>query len=100
MKKTLSGLVKFHERKNGYCQFTRITLPEMAEEGEKKRRRRNRDKNMTAWERVETARDSKRPTSLDYIETVLKNLWNCTETGHFGMDGAIVGGLAVLDGSR
>ncbi|MCQ4741370.1 acetyl-CoA carboxylase carboxyl transferase subunit beta, partial [Blautia hominis] len=72
LKKTLSGLVKFHERKNGYYQFTRITLPEMAEEGEKKHRRRNRDKNMTAWERVGTARDSKRPTSLDYIETVFE----------------------------
>ena len=28
LKKTLSGLVKLHERKNGYCQFTRISLPE------------------------------------------------------------------------
>ncbi len=98
LKKTLSGLVKFHERKNGYCQFTRITLPEMAEEGEKKHRRRNRDKNMTAWERVETARDSKRPTSLDYIETVFEEFMELHGDRAFRDDGAIVGGLAVLDG--
>ena len=53
---------------------------------------------MTAWERVETARDSKRPTSLDYIETVFEEFMELHGDRAFRDDGAIVGGLAVLDG--
>ncbi len=47
---------------------------------------------------METARDSKRPTSLDYIETVFEEFMELHGDRAFRDDGAIVGGLAVLDG--
>ena len=53
---------------------------------------------MTAWEKVEAARDSKRLTSLDYIETIFDSFMELHGDRAFRDDGAIVGGLAVLDG--
>ena len=41
---------------------------------------------------------SKRPTSLDYIETVFEEFMELHGDRAFRDDGAIVGGLAVLDG--
>mgnify|MGYP005758751657 CR=1 FL=1 len=97
LKQTLAGLVKLHERKTGYCQFSRITLPEEKKE-EKKPHRRKKEKELTAWERVEIARDSKRLTSLDYIETIFDEFMELHGDRAFRDDGAIIGGLAVLEG--
>lgn len=98
LKETLSGLLKLHQRKDGYCQFSRIALPEGKAEEEKKSRRRKKEKEMTAWERVETARDSKRLTSMDYIETVFDEFMELHGDRAFRDDGAVIGGVAVLDG--
>lgn len=97
LKQTLSGLVKLHQRNKGYCQFLRINLPEGNKE-EKYSRKKRKEKEMTAWEKVEAARDSKRLTSLDYIETVFDSFMELHGDRAFRDDGAIVGGLAVLDG--
>ncbi|HJC10151.1 MAG TPA: acetyl-CoA carboxylase carboxyltransferase subunit alpha [Candidatus Blautia merdigallinarum] len=97
LKKTLSNLVKLHQRNKGYCQFLRISLPEENKE-EKKSRKRKKEKEMTAWEKVEAARDSKRLTSLDYIETIFDSFMELHGDRAFRDDGAVVGGLAVLDG--
>ena len=97
LKQTLSGLVKLHQRNKGYCQFLRINLPEENKE-EKHSRKRRKEKEMTAWEKVEAARDSKRLTSLDYIETIFDSFMELHGDRAFRDDGAIVGGLAVLDG--
>ena len=97
LKQTLSGLIKLHQRNKGYCQFLRINLPEESKE-EKKSKRRRKEKEMTAWEKVEAARDAKRLTSLDYIETVFDSFMELHGDRAFRDDGAIVGGLGVLDG--
>ncbi len=97
LKQTLSNLVKLHQRNKGYCQFLRISLPEENKE-EKKSRKRKKEKDMTAWEKVEAARDSKRLTSLDYIETIFDSFMELHGDRAFRDDGAVVGGLAVLDG--
>lgn len=97
LRSTLAGLVKLHNRNKGYCQFAKITLPEGELEAEKKRKNKG-NKEMTAWERVEIARDSKRPTSLDYIEAIFDEFMELHGDRAFRDDGAIVGGLAVLDG--
>lgn len=97
LRSTLAGLVKLHNRNKGYCQFAKITLPEGEPEAEKKRKNKG-NKEMTAWERVEIARDSKRPTSLDYIEAIFDEFMELHGDRAFRDDGAIVGGLAVLDG--
>ncbi len=97
LKQTLSILVKLPQRNKGYCQFLRISLPEENKE-EKKSRKRKKEKEMTAWEKVEAARDSKRLTSLDYIETIFDSFMELHGDRAFRDDGAVVGGLAVLDG--
>ena len=97
LKQTLSNLVKLHQRNKGYCQFLRISLPEENKE-EKKSRKRKKEKEMTAWEKVEAAGDSKRLTSLDYIETIFDSFMELHGDRAFRDDGAVVGGLAVLDG--
>ena len=97
LKQTLSGLIKLHQRNKGYCQFLRINLPEEGKD-EKKSIRKHKEKEMTAWEKVEAARDSKRLTSLDYIETVFDSFMELHGDRAFRDDGAIVGGLGVLDG--
>ena len=47
---------------------------------------------------MEIARDSKRLTSLDYIETIFDEFMELHGDRAFRDDGAIIGGLAVLEG--
>lgn len=95
LKQTLSGLLKLHERQKGYCQFSNIILSkgEVLQDS-----RRKKAKEMTAWERVQIARDSKRPVSLDYIKGIFDSFMELHGDRAFRDDGAIVGGLALLDG--
>ena len=97
LKQTLSNLVKLHQRNKGYSQFFRMRLPD-ENKAVKKSRKRKKEKEMTAWEKVEAARDSKRLTSLDYIETIFDSFMELHGDRAFRDDGAVVGGLAVLDG--
>ena len=95
LKQTLSGLLKLHERKKGYCQFSNIVFS--AEDVSKEARKR-KIKPMTAWERVQAARDSKRPVSLDYIKSIFDSFMELHGDRAFRDDGAVVGGLALLEG--
>ena len=95
LKQTLSGLLKLHERQKGYCQFSKIVL---SKEEILQDTRRKKTKEMTAWERVQTARDSKRPVSLDYIKEIFDSFMELHGDRAFRDDGAIIGGLALLDG--
>lgn len=95
LKQTLSGLLKLHERQKGYCQFSNIVL---SKEEILQDTRRKKTKEMTAWERVQTARDCKRPVSLDYIKEIFDSFMELHGDRAFRDDGAIIGGLALLDG--
>lgn len=95
LKQTLSGLLKLHERQKGYCQFSNIVL---SKEEILQDTRRKKAKEMTAWERVQTARDSKRPVSIDYIKEIFDSFMELHGDRAFRDDGAIIGGLALLDG--
>lgn len=95
LKQTLSGLLKLHERQKGYCQFSNIVL---SKEEILQDTRRKKTKEMTAWERVQTARDSKRLVSLDYIKEIFDSFMELHGDRAFRDDGAIIGGLALLDG--
>ena len=95
LKQTLSGLLKLHERQKGYCQFSNIVL---SKEEILQDTRMKKTKDMTAWERVQTARDSKRPVSLDYIKEIFDSFMELHGDRAFRDDGAIIGGLALLDG--
>lgn len=54
--------------------------------------------NLTPWERVKISRSAERPTSLDYITTIFDRYMSLHGDRLFGDDGAIVGGLASIDG--
>lgn len=51
-----------------------------------------------AWEKVQIARSQKRPSSLDYIEKIFTDFIEFHGDRAFKDDGAIVGGVARLDG--
>ena len=50
------------------------------------------------YDRVKLARDSKRPTGLDYIRRIFKNFIEFHGDRRYGDDPAVVGGIARLDG--
>lgn len=54
-------------------------------------------KKITAWERVEIARDPKRKTSLDYIENIFDDFIELHGDRNFSDDKAIVCGLAKIE---
>ena len=53
---------------------------------------------LSAWDRVMIARSAERPTSLDYIGTIFDRFVEFHGDRYFGDDGAIVGGVASIDG--
>lgn len=59
---------------------------------------RKRKEQVTAWERVQRARDQERPSALEYIQTVFTDFMELHGDRHFSDDGAVVGGIAYFDG--
>lgn len=53
---------------------------------------------LTAWERVKRARSSERPTSIDYISGIFDRFMELHGDRVCRDDGAIVGGVARIDG--
>ncbi len=58
----------------------------------------NNEIKMTAWEKVELARNPKRKTSLDYVEKIFDEFIELHGDRSFKDDKAIVCGLASIDG--
>lgn len=55
-------------------------------------------KKLTAWDRVLLARDKERPYALDYINGIFDEFMELHGDRLFGDDGAIVGGIASIEG--
>lgn len=55
--------------------------------------------NETTYDRVKLARDSKRPTGLDYIKNIFDGFIEFHGDRRYADDPAIVGGIATLNGS-
>ncbi|MDY3918522.1 MAG: acetyl-CoA carboxylase carboxyltransferase subunit alpha [Candidatus Limivivens sp.] len=91
---TIGRLLQMHQKKKGYANWTIAgeTTPAVQPEldGEAAR--------TAAWERVERSRSAKRPTSLDYIKAIFDDFMELHGDRAFRDDGAVVGGLAWLDG--
>lgn len=51
-----------------------------------------------AYEKVKLARDTSRPTGIDYIENIFKNFIEFHGDRRFADDSAIIGGIAELNG--
>ena len=54
--------------------------------------------NVTAYDRVKTARDNKRPTGLDYINGIFTDFFELHGDRRYADDAAVVGGVAYLEG--
>ncbi|WP_042354812.1 acetyl-CoA carboxylase carboxyl transferase subunit alpha [Bacillus rubiinfantis] len=54
--------------------------------------------NIKPWDRVQIARHPNRPTTLDYIEHIFENFFECHGDRTFADDEAIVGGIAKFKG--
>jgi acetyl-CoA carboxylase carboxyl transferase subunit alpha len=55
---------------------------------------------LTRWDRVQLSRHPKRPYTLDYAELTFERFIELHGDRHFADDGAIVGGLATLNGRK
>ncbi|MCY8234262.1 acetyl-CoA carboxylase carboxyl transferase subunit alpha [Priestia endophytica] len=53
---------------------------------------------LAPWDRVQIARHAERPTTLDYIEQLFTNFFECHGDRLFGEDEAIIGGIAKFHG--
>jgi len=62
--------------------------------------KKNVYENLTRWQRVQLARHSERPYTLDYIYLMTENFIELHGDRHFKDDKAIVGGLASLDNEK
>lgn len=96
LKAVLSGLIELHQPREGYINFTKEQLASTQDFRKKKKSRPKED--MTAWDRVQIARSSKRPTSLQYIQEIFPDFMELHGDRAFRDDGAIVGGVATLEG--
>ena len=56
--------------------------------------------NLTAWERVEIARNPNRKTSIDYIENIFDDFIELHGDRNFRDDKSIICGLASIDGKN
>ncbi|RDU23323.1 acetyl-CoA carboxylase carboxyltransferase subunit beta [Anaerosacchariphilus polymeriproducens] len=59
----------------------------------------NSDNDITAWERVQTARMASRPTALDYANEIFTDFIELHGDRAFRDDSAIIAGIAMLDGN-
>ncbi len=90
LKETLAKLIVMHRG----VEAKEALIPNLRKEVEEEKQ----TENVTAWERVQRARDAKRPAALEYIQEIFTNFMELHGDRHFGDDGAIVGGIAYLDG--
>ncbi len=55
---------------------------------------------LTPWQRVQLARHSERPYTLDYIKRIFTDFMELHGDRRYGDDNAIIGGFAKLDGKK
>lgn len=97
MKKTLEWLLKVHSDSRNYGAFpAEVSARTIETFGKKKKQEKTED--LSAWDRVQIARSSERPTCLEYIYSIFGEFMEIHGDRAFRDDGAVVGGIATLDG--
>ncbi len=97
LKQTLFQLLHFHSVNRSSVHMGRDTI-RLDERDRKLLKERKKQKKIDAWERVSCSRMPKRPTAMDYIQSIFKNFYELHGDRAFGDDGAVIGGLAFLGG--
>ena len=88
----LAKLLKIHATREGYGNFVE------RENGEDLLEEEAFEQDKTPWERVEISRMAERPAALSYIQEIFDEFIELHGDRAFRDDGAIVGGIALLDG--
>lgn len=89
MKQVLAKLIKMHEKPQRLLAKDTNTLLHDRKKSKSKK---------TAWEQVQLARMSNRPTALDYIKEIFDDFEEFHGDRLFQDDKAMVGGIAYLNG--
>lgn len=101
MREKLGMLLKMHEYDRGYGNFPLENSARKIETFGKKRpsaRKLKKSVSMGTWERVLTARSRTRPVCRDFIRELFDDFTELHGDRAFRDDGAVVGGIAYLDG--
>lgn len=97
MKETLAFLLRAHCTKVQYGEFPEENYVEATALFSKKKRIRKK-KSLRAWDRVQIARSNDRPLAQEYIDAIFEDFMEIHGDRSCGDDGAVVGGIAMLDG--
>lgn len=96
-------IIELKSKINELKEYTKSTEVDLSAEIEKLEERLVKLENdiygnISPWDRVQIARHPNRPTTLDYIEQIFTNFFECHGDRFFGDDEAIVAGIAKYHG--
>ncbi len=99
LKETLGRLLRYHKKVEKPIHMGRdtILLKDRDRELEKAIAQR-KEKQIEPWERVKRSRNTKRPTSLDYIKRIFKGFIELHGDRVYGEDRAMIVGVALIGG--
>ena len=96
---TLSELIELHAQKETEIESFRESCPEESMYNHQEDCTVSEErKKLTAWERVKISREKKRPTGMDYIESLFDGFIEFHGDRCFSDDKAIAGGIARFHG--
>ncbi len=99
LKETLGRLLRYHKKVEKPIHMGRdtILLKDRDRELEKVIAQR-KEKQIEPWERVKRSRNTKRPTSFDYIKRIFKGFIELHGDRVYGEDRAMIVGVALIGG--
>lgn len=97
LKDTLGNILRIHNFQGAYDTFP-LESPARELETFGKKKKTKKKECLNAWDRVLAARSNDRPTTLDYIDEIFTDFLELHGDRSISDDGAIVGGIAFLDG--
>ena len=97
MRDVLSLTLKLHDTRKCYGEFPQETSARSFDTFGKKKKQK-KQKNLTAWDRVQIARSSDRPSAAEYIDAIFDDFMEFHGDRGVRDDNAIIGGIATLDG--
>ena len=97
MRDVLSLILKLHNTRDCYGEFPQETAARAFDTFGKKKKQK-KQKNLTAWDRVQIARSSDRPSAAEYIDAIFDDFMEFHGDRGVRDDNAIIGGVATLDG--
>ena len=97
MRDVLSLILKLHDTRKCYGEFPQETSARSFDTFGKKKKQK-KQKNLTAWDRVQIARSSDRPSAAEYIDAIFDDFMEFHGDRGVRDDNAIIGVIATLDG--